>query len=67
MREITAYETTDGKIFGTSDEASEHQAYLAIKPEIDLFLNSSYCKYNNCAHQKIVENTIIAWKAWCNK
>jgi hypothetical protein len=67
MQEITAFKTTDGKIFEVFDKASEHQKYLAIKPELDLFTNSPYCKYNNQAQRKIVENTILAWKAWCDK
>tara|TARA_R110000868_G_scaffold25596_2_gene99721 strand:- start:627 stop:830 length:204 start_codon:yes stop_codon:yes gene_type:complete len=67
MNQITAYQTTDGKLFSSSTDATKHQQYLAMKPEIDLFIKSSYCKYNNCAHSKIVENTILAWKAWCEK
>ena len=67
MIEITAYQTTDGQIFTTAADAAYHDQYLLMKPEIELFIKSSYCKYNNQAQRKVVENTILAWKAWCNK
>ena len=64
MKKIEAFQTTDGKLFSTTAEATEHQDYLDAKPEIEAFINSKFCKYNNQAHRKIVETTIIAWKKW---
>jgi hypothetical protein len=67
MERIAAYQTADGKIFADAQDAIKHDKYLAMMPEIELFMNSSYCQYNNQAHRKIVENTILAWKDWCDK
>lgn len=41
---ITSYQTSDGKKFGTAEEAQAHEALLKYAPEIQAFLDKFYPK-----------------------
>jgi hypothetical protein len=64
MKTIQAYQTEDGKVFQTEIEAANHEASKALMPEIEEFMISDACKYNNQAHAKICRNTVVAWVLW---
>ena len=64
MKTIEAYQTDDGKIFKSLTEARVHEECEKLIPEIDAFMTSEACKYNNQAHSKIVKNTLLAWNFW---
>jgi len=64
MKEIKAYETSDGQVFTSSDQASIHEEHLAIFPIIDQFLNSKLNKYNAGPQRIIAQRTIANWEKW---
>jgi hypothetical protein len=64
MKKIEAYKMDDGTLFEDYTQARIHQEALKHMPEINAFISSSACKYNNGAHKKIVENSILAWIFW---
>ena len=64
MKTIEAYQTDDGRIFGSLTEARVHEECEKHMPEISAFIESDACKYNNGAHKKIVQNTLLAWIFW---
>ncbi len=64
MKTIKAYQTSDGKIFESLTEAKVHEKCEKLMPEINAFMSSKDCKYNNQAHARIVINTLIAWHFW---
>jgi hypothetical protein len=64
MKTIQAYQTDDGQIFTSLTEARVHEECEKLMPEINAFMNSADCKYNNCAHAKIVKNTLLAFHFW---
>lgn len=64
MQKIEVYKTKDGTLFENYTQARVHEEYQKHKPEIDAFIQSDACKYNNSAHKKIVENTLLAWIFW---
>jgi hypothetical protein len=64
MEKVEVYKTKDGSLFSDYTQARVHEEFIKYKPEIDAFIASDACKYNNCAHRKIVENTILAWIFW---
>ena len=64
MKAIEAYQTDDGQIFHSLLEAEIHEEREKHMPEINAFIASNACKYNNCSHKKIVQNTLLAWIFW---
>ena len=64
MKTIEAFQTDDGQIFESITQARVHEEYKKHMPEINAFIASDVCKYNNSAHKKIVENTLLAWIFW---
>lgn len=64
MKTIEAYQTDDGQIFASLTEALVHEECKKLMPEINAFMTSDACKYNNVAHAKIVRNTLLAWHFW---
>jgi hypothetical protein len=63
MKEITAYQTKDGKIFSTIAEASDYEEALKWGKEIDMFIKSTFCPYSG-VQTSIVRKTIIAWERY---
>ena len=66
MQKIEVYKTTDGSLFENMTQARVHEEYMKHKPEIDAFIDSDSCKYNNSAQRSIVRQTILAWIFWKN-
>ena len=64
MKTIEAYQTDDGKVFASITEARVHEECEKLMPEINAFIISKACKYNNVAHAKIIINTLLAWHFW---
>lgn len=64
MKTIEAYQTSDGKIFKSLTEARVHEECEKLMPEINAFMSSVDCRYNNQAQAKIVRNTLLAWHFW---
>lgn len=64
MKPITAFETTDGKLFAKMDEAQKHQMFLSQSDVIEDFLESKANPYQGLAHVSIARTTIINWEHW---
>lgn len=64
MKIVELYETSDGKTFKTITEARVHEECEKYLPEIEEFLASSGCKYNNVPQKTIAKNVILAWIFW---
>jgi hypothetical protein len=64
MKPITAFETTDGKLFAKKDEAQRHQMFLSQSDVIEDFLESKNNPYTGHAHMTMARNTIINWEHW---
>jgi|688.fasta_scaffold1538339_2 hypothetical protein len=63
MQEITAYQTKDGKIFSTIEEAVNYEETLKWGKEIEEFTKSTFCPYTGM-QLSMVRKTIIAWERY---
>lgn len=63
MQEITAYQSKDGKIFSTIEEAVNYEETLKWGKEIDRFTKSTFCPYTGM-QLSMVRKTIIAWERY---
>jgi hypothetical protein len=63
MQEITAYQSKDGKIFSTIEEAVNYEEMLRWGKEIDRFTKSTFCPYTGM-QLSMVRKTIIAWERY---
>jgi hypothetical protein len=64
MKSITAFETTDGRIFAKMDDAQKHQMFLSQGDVVESFLGSESNPYTGHAHMTMARNTIINWEHW---
>jgi hypothetical protein len=63
MQEITAYQSKDGKIFSTIEEAVGYEETMKWGKEIDRFTKSTFCPYTGM-QLSMVRKTIIAWERY---
>lgn len=63
MHEIKAYQTKDGRIFSTAEEARDHEESIEWDKVIGVFMDSPYCPYRH-PQLSMVRKTIIAWERW---
>lgn len=63
MQPITAYQTKDGRIFSTAEEATDYEETLKWGKEIDRFVKSTFCPYSGM-QLSMVRKTIIAWERY---
>ena len=63
MQEIKAYQTKDGKIFSTIEEAVDYEETLKWGKEIERFTKSTFCPYTGM-QLSMVRKTIIAWERY---
>lgn len=64
MKTIEAYQTDDGRIFGSLTEAKVHEECKVIMPEIEAFMQSDACNYKSKHQQAIIKNSILSWVFW---
>ena len=67
MKSITAYQTSDGKIFTTEEEAKKHEKFLEHGDVVEDFLRSNLNPYVAAVQKSIARNTIINWELWKTK
>lgn len=67
MKPITAFQTSDGKVFVTESEAQKHEKFLEKRNVVEEFLNSELNPYKSIAHKSISRNTVINWELWKSK
>lgn len=67
MKSITAYQTTDGKVFTSEAEAKKHETFLGKRNVIEEFLVSDCNPYIATVQKSIARNTVINWELWKSK
>ena len=67
MKSITAYQTSDGKIFTTEEDAKKHEKFLEHSDVVEDFLRSDLNPYVAAVQKSIARNTIINWELWKTK
>ena len=64
MKPVSAYQTKDGRLFETEDEAKRHEMFLSRHDVIDEFLKSSLNPYIAVPQKTIARQAIINWETW---
>ena len=64
MKTITAYQTKDGKLFDSEEEAKKHEMFLSKHDVIDEFLKSILNPYVALPQKSIARQAIINWELW---
>jgi hypothetical protein len=64
MKSIKAYQTDDGKIYASEDEARRHEVALSKQADIDHFLSSASNPYTATPQRSIARQSIINWELW---
>jgi hypothetical protein len=67
MKNISAFQTSDGTLFTDKSAAEKHETFLAGRAEIEVFLESDINPYRAVAHRAIARNTVVNWTLWKNK
>ena len=63
MKEINVYQTEDGEVFKTKQEAALHEKTLALRGEIKKYIASDFYPYKKALNTKyIVGKTIAGWE-----
>ncbi len=64
MKTIEAYQTDDGEVFKSVNDAKMHEELQAIMLEIEAFVASDACDYKGKQQKTIIKNSILAWNFW---
>lgn len=64
MKKIEAYQTKDGKMFASEDEAKRHEMFLSQHDIVDEFLKSILNPYISLPQKSIARQSIINWELW---
>lgn len=64
MKEVTAFEASDGKIFATANSCVMWEEHLRWKEKIGEFMASEDNCYKGSPQQTMVTNSIIAWEVF---
>jgi dsDNA-binding SOS-regulon protein len=67
MKNITAFQTSDGRVFTEEVEAKKHEKFLEHKDVVEEFLQSSCNPYASAVQKSIARNTVTNWELWKNK
>jgi hypothetical protein len=65
MKQITAYETRDGKVFTDQEEAAYHESFLDQHLIIEKCLDEF--KYQGAAQRAVARQAIAHWENWRTK
>ena len=64
MKQIKAFQTTDGQLFDDKAQAEKHQLFLSKQDTINEYLKSEMNPYKGRTQQSITRTTIINWELW---
>jgi hypothetical protein len=64
MKTITAFQTSDGKVFTSDVDAKRHEKFLEHRDVVEEFLKSDLNKYQSAVQKNIARNTITYWEIW---
>ena len=64
MKEIQAFQTSDGKLFDELLQAQRHELFLKKQVIVEEFLDGNLNPYQAMAQRSIARSTIINWEFW---
>lgn len=64
MKQVTAYQTSDGKVFYKEQDAILHEMSLDKAHEVDCFLSSEFNPYRSTPQRVIARSSILNWEVW---
>ena len=64
MEKITAYKTSDKKIFERVEQAENHEISLEYLEDINAYLNSDLNLYKGTPQKSIARTSITNWELW---
>jgi hypothetical protein len=67
MKQVQAFQTSDGKLFDQSLQAERHELFLQKQMIVDEFLDGELNPYQAIAQRSIARSTIINWELWKTK
>ena len=67
MKQIKAFQTTDGALFEDETQAELHETFLKSKKVIEEFLQDRSNPYKSVAQRGMARNVITHWENWKNK
>jgi len=67
MKQIQAFQTSDGKLFDQPLQAERHELFLQKQMIVDEFLDGELNPYQAIAQRSIARSTIINWELWKTK
>lgn len=67
MKQIQAFQTSDGKLFDHVTQAERHELFLQKQMIVEEFLDGELNPYQNIAQKSIARSTIINWELWKTK
>lgn len=62
MKEVTAFQASDGALFPSIEQCQEHEISLIWRERIDEFSASGLNPYPTGAHQGMCRKVIVAWE-----
>lgn len=66
MKQVKAFQTSDGLLWDEKSKAEKHEMFLSSKNTVQEFLKSEANPYKGKSQISIVSNTIINWETWKN-
>lgn len=64
MKQVNAFETSDGELFVTQELAEHHEFWLQNKDQVESFLDSDMNPYSNIAQRSMIKSSLINWEKW---
>ena len=64
MKTITAFITSDNRLFETEIEAETYEMMLSKQGIIENYLESGSNVYRSGAHRTVARSTIVGWEVW---
>jgi hypothetical protein len=64
MKEIAAFQTSDGTVFQTKEAAEDHEFNVSHEIQIELFLSSDLNRYQSGPQRVIAKTSILNWIKW---
>ena len=64
MKNVTAFQTSDGTLFASEIEAQKHEMSLSKRGNIEEYLDSELNAYTGHAQRGIARVAVINWELW---
>jgi hypothetical protein len=62
MKQVSAFEATDGALFATAEDCQEYEVSLLWRARIEEFTASGMNPYPTGAHAGMTRKIIVAWE-----